>query len=143
MINTHEAIHQLRQAGHKITPQRRAILNLLEGNTTHPTAEAVFKDLQAAMPDVALATVYNTLNELAKIGLVNTLAADGDGAVHFDPNTAEHAHLVCLTCGRIFDLPVDPQALDLAETQASGFQVLRRQVTYYGTCPDCQDERAN
>jgi len=143
MINTHEAITQLRQAGHKITPQRRAILNLLEGNTAHPTAEAVYRDLQATMPDVALATVYNTLNELAKVGLVNTLAADGDGAVHFDPNTTEHAHLVCLTCGRIFDLPVNPQALELAEAQLDGFRVLRRQLTYYGTCPDCQDERSN
>jgi len=143
MINTHEAITQLRQAGHKITPQRRAILNLLEGNTAHPTAEAVYRDLQATMPDVALATVYNTLNELAKVGLVTALVADGDGAVHLDPNTTGHAHLVCLTCGRIFDLPVNPQALELAEAQLDGFRVLRRQLTYYGTCPDCQDERSN
>jgi Fur family peroxide stress response transcriptional regulator len=142
MKTTQEAIHQLRQAGHKITPQRREILHILEGNTSHPTAEAVFTDLQATMPDASLATVYNTLNELVRVGLVHMLETHADGAVHFDPNTDEHAHLVCRCCGRIVDLEVDPHALRLSDAQANGFQVFQRQLTYYGTCPDCQDKNS-
>jgi len=140
MKTTQEAIHQLRQAGHKITPQRREILQLLEGNTSHPTAEAVFVGVQESMPDVSLATVYNTLNELVRVGLVHMLETNGDGAVHFDPNTDEHAHMICERCGRITDIPVDTDALRLSDAQADGFQVFRRQLTYYGTCPDCQNK---
>ena len=140
MKTTQEAIHQLRQAGHKITPQRREILQLLEGNTSHPTAEAVFVGVQESMPDVSLATVYNTLNELVRVGLVHMLETNADSAVHFDPNTDEHAHLVCQDCGRILDTVLDPDALRLSDAQANGFQVARRQLTYYGTCPDCQDD---
>ncbi|PHJ36752.1 hypothetical protein P378_20455, partial [Desulforamulus profundi] len=61
-------INKLKNLGLKLTPQRLAILNLLEGNAKHPSAEEIYNQLKPQYPSLSLATVYNTLEILAKAG---------------------------------------------------------------------------
>ena len=58
---------QFRAQGYRLTPQRRAIIQVLLGDHAHPTAEQIFGHVQTLMPDMSHATVYNTLRELVKI----------------------------------------------------------------------------
>jgi Fe2+ or Zn2+ uptake regulation protein len=128
---------QLREQGRRVTPQRRAIIQvLLEDDGTHPTAEQVFTHVQGLMPDISPATVYNTLHELMEIGVLLELDL-GLGERRYDLNTVDHAHLVCLGCGRVEDVSYDGGAPALPPEHAHGFQVIDHRVIFRGYCPSC------
>src|SRR5690348_11143748 len=101
MFTVEEVIARLRESETargvqmKITPQRRLIFKALEGNTSHPTADDIYREVKDIIPDIAIATVYKTLNELVKLGLLVELRHDGDLS-RFDPRTDQHSHLMCL-----------------------------------------------
>ena len=122
-----------------MTPQRRAIVQtLLEDDHAHPTAEQVFAQVRDAMPDMSPATVYNTLHELVEMGLLLELDL-GTGGRRYDVNTADHAHLICLECGRVEDVDYDPSTLALFPEQAQGFQIVERTTIFRGYCSNCTD----
>src|SRR4051794_16012215 len=101
-----DVLAKLKHAGLKLTPQRMAIVRELAGDCSHPTAQELFERLQPAFPTMSFATVYNTLDALAKLGLVGSLRLGS--AVRFDPNTTLHHHAVCDACGAVVDLPAAP-----------------------------------
>ena len=126
-----------------MTPQRRAIIQaLLDGDGSHPTAEQVFARAQSKMPDLSPATIYNTLHELAEMGALLELDL-GLGERRYDVNMTDHAHLVCLGCGRVKDVPYNHEALTLPPKYARGFQVLDRRVIFRGYCPACALPKKN
>lgn len=128
---------QLKARGRRVTPQRRAIIQVLLEDHSHPTAEHVLTRVRSVMPDLSPATVYNTLHELVEMGALQELDL-GLAERHYDVTTADHAHLVCLRCGRIEDVLQDCKALMPAPEQAHGFQVLDCNVVFRGYCPACQ-----
>jgi Fur family peroxide stress response transcriptional regulator len=128
---------KLKRAGLKLTPQRMAIVRELAGDCTHPTAQELFERLRPAFPTMSFATVYNTLDALAKLGLVGSLRLGS--AVRFDPNTALHHHVVCDACGAVVDLPAAPPSPSLKKSieEASGFEIRAEERTYRGLCSRC------
>lgn len=113
-----------------------AILNLLEGNTQHPSAEDLYKQLKPRFPSLSLATVYNTLEMLTKAGELQEINIKADKR-HFDPNPAPHGHFLCRSCQGIYDL--DFQTLDLAlPFDAKGYMVEEYTLYFYGLCPRCR-----
>ena len=133
-----DLLDRLRDRGWRLTPQRRAVAEVLAGEHLHLSAEAVHLRAQQLLPEVSLATVYNTLNELVSMGEVLEVAA-GDGPKRYDPNAhTPHHHLVCTGCGMlrdIFHAPVPP--LELCADDAHGYVLSRVEVVYEGLCPDC------
>jgi Fe2+ or Zn2+ uptake regulation protein len=123
-----------RRRGLKITPQRVAIFRTMHGNHHHPTADAVYADVATEMPSISLRTVYQTLNDLAEMGEIQSLDL-GTGAARFDPNLDEHHHLVCDVCRAVVDVELDTAALE--PTDLGGFQVARAQVIFHGRCSRC------
>ena len=53
--------------GLKLTPQRLAILDYLDKNFDHPTAEDIYADIKDKFPTMSFATVYKTLESLREI----------------------------------------------------------------------------
>ena len=127
---------QFRAQGYRLTPQRRAIIRVLLDDGTHVTADHVYTQARDVMPDLSPATVYNTLHELAEMGMLMELDL-GLGERRYDILTADHAHLVCLDCGHIEDVPYDSSALELLPEHTRGFKVIDRRVTFRGYCPNC------
>lgn len=97
----------VRSAGLKLTPQRMAIVRAIAADPSHPTAQEIFDRLQSSMPTMSFATVYNTLDALARAGLCGSLSLS-PGAARFDPNMAPHHHAVCDGCGLVRDVPCSP-----------------------------------
>lgn len=134
-----EMIIGLRAEGKRITPQRTAICRLLATTDTHPTANQIYEQLKPEFPSLSLATVYNTLDTLVSLGLVNILGTAGDDAVHYDADIDPHVNLACVNCHRVFDLPSQYiHQLDTEVEQNSKFKLLGARVMFYGICPDCQ-----
>ena len=133
-----ELAERLRQRGWRMTVQRRVVAEVLVGDHVHLTAEAVHLAAQAVLPEISLATVYNTLNELVAMGEVLEIST-GNGPKRYDPNTTiAHQHLQCVHCGTLRDVtPEGDGDLTLAPDQQHGFQILGVDILFRGLCPSC------
>jgi Fur family ferric uptake transcriptional regulator len=136
MSRLERLVQRFRQRGYKMTPQRRAILEVLIGDTSHPTAEQIHETVRERMPDISLATVYNTLRELAEMQELYGLDL-GHGVRHYEISQGDHAHRVCLICEQIEDVPGDFEKAKSLFECGEGFHPVRYAVTIYGYCTDC------
>lgn len=132
-------VRAFRGAGHKITPQRRLIFQILVEESGHLTAEEFYQRAQAAMPDISRSTVYSTLNTLVELGALAAVEDISTGATRYDSDPGSHHHLYCLACGKLVDIHPETEEPEMPCETINGFQIVKRQVTYYGYCPDCQD----
>lgn len=128
-------IDRLRHRGWRLTAQRRVIAEAMTGEHVHLAADEILERARAALPEVSLATVYNTLNELVELGELLEIP-HADGRKRYDPNVTErHHHLVCVGCGQMLDVHTDEPRLPA--DQRHGFEVLDVDVTFRARCPDC------
>lgn len=123
----------------KRTPQRLAILAYLKGNTSHPSAEDIFRAVSKKYQSMSFATVYNTLNTLSKAGALRELTIDPERK-RYDPDTSSHHHLICVLCGKIVDIP-EGIVVDLPGTLAHDFTLLGNHIEFYGHCSRCSRKR--
>lgn len=133
-------MEKYKSLGLKLTPQRLAILDYLEGNKQHPSAEDIYTAVSAKYPTMSFATVYNTMDALAKIGNVTELKID-NAKKRFDPDTSSHNHLICLKCKAIKDVFTE-YTIEVPSNQLNGFKVTHNQVEFYGICENC-DTKSN
>lgn len=94
----------LRAAGVSITVPRTAICEWLVEQNAHPTAAEIHAALQPAVGPLSLATVYNTLALLERLGLVVPIGMAHDGHKHYDINTEQHINLVLGSDGGVLDV---------------------------------------
>ncbi len=121
----------------RMTKQRRAILEVLQGTRNHPSADWVFQKVRRRLPNISLATVYRNLHQLAAAGLLQELPV-GEHVSRFDADTSLHYHVRCLRCGRIDDLKVPAdEHLEKAARRATDFTILTHHVKFLGYCPKC------
>ena len=95
-------ISTLRDSGYKVTPQRLAICNYVLSSKEHPTAEQIHSEIVKKHPAISLNTVYQTMDMLIELGLVQEMRFGGSSS-RFDPNTSLHANINCQNCGEIRD----------------------------------------
>jgi Fe2+ or Zn2+ uptake regulation protein len=137
MKTTEQLTDLFRERGLRVTPQRQMIFGLLQANDSHPTVESLYERAQADMPTMSLKTVYQTVHDLEALGEVSVLDL-GTGSLRVDPNVEdEHHHLVCTSCGRVRDLPVEFDGLRVPKSYRHTFTVDAVQVIFRGRCDDC------
>ena len=146
---TSSMLRDLKRAGLKMTPQRMAIVRLFAEDETHPTAQDLFERLRPSFPSMSFATVYNTLDALARAGLAGIVRLPGKrgDAARFDPNTEPHHHAVCDGCGTVLDIEAGtlsptPGAVRKLRRAAPGFDVKAVERTYRGLCAKCARTRS-
>jgi Fur family peroxide stress response transcriptional regulator len=137
-------LRDLKRAGLKLTPQRIAIVRLFADDESHPTAQDMFERLRPEFPSMSFATVYNTLDTLARTGLAGIVRLPGrrGDAARFDPNTGPHHHAVCDGCGAVVDIAagsLDPTPASVKKLRrtAPGFSVRAVERIYRGLCARC------
>ena len=116
------ALGLLRNAGLRPTRQRLALAKLLfENGDCHVTAEDLHSEARGVGVSVSLATVYNTLHQFTKTGLLREVVVES-GCAYFDTNTTQHSHFFYEKSGRLLDIPAEaieisqfPSAPDGAE----------------------------
>jgi Fur family ferric uptake transcriptional regulator/Fur family peroxide stress response transcriptional regulator len=133
----------------RLTPQRRAVLDVLRDCTDHPTAAEVIDRVRHQHPGIGAATVYRTLRLLVETGEALELSLGDRASARYDGNTTHHDHVVCDTCGRAVDLsrtsasPMAGPTADMARAIArdTGFDVTSYDLRFHGRCADCQRVR--
>jgi Fur family transcriptional regulator, stress-responsive regulator len=133
----------LRDRGWRLTAQRRVVAEVLSGDHVHLTADDVYSRAQLVLPEISLATVYNTLNELVDMGEVLEIST-GDRPKRYDPNTTvAHHHLYCVGCGALRDVnPEGADRLSLPASQQHDFELFDVDIVFRGRCPDCRTDAA-
>jgi Fur family transcriptional regulator, peroxide stress response regulator len=130
---------KLREKGHRITPQRIAILRILVESPDHPSVEDIYEKVKVNFPTTSLATVYKTISVIKELGEVLELEFSNDHNRYDGNKPYPHPHLMCVQCKRI----VDPELSSLADltqelTSDSGYRIISHRLDFYGICPECQ-----
>ncbi len=132
-------IAKYKDMGLRLTPQRIAILKYLDGNTSHPTADDIYRNLKRKYPALSFATVYNTLQTLREHGEIMEITID-PLRKHYDPNTSPHHHVICIRCNELWDVFTDySDVLKLPSHLARGMKTVGVHVDFYGLCNNCQN----
>lgn len=139
----------LKENGLKVTPQRLAILDVLESRPDkHLTAEEIFEHVKEQHPEIGLATVYRTIQLLSELVLIDKLNLD-DGCVRYEIGKGKgafqshhHHHLICVKCGKVLSFEDDLlETLEGRILEAMQFKTIDHEVKLYGYCSECQIEK--
>ena len=131
-------IQKLREKGLKLTSQRLAIIEVLVDRTpVHPGANLIHREAKKKVKSLSLSTVYSTLNELSKRGIIKMLEFDRMEN-RYEANTTEHINLICKGCKKIMDYK-PPFIIDTDEiAKRCRFRVIDSRLEYYGYCQECR-----
>jgi Fur family transcriptional regulator, ferric uptake regulator len=141
-IQVEKLKEQLKLKGYKLTPQRRAVVNMvIENRGKHLTAEELYDLVKKECPEIGLATVYRTIQLLEEIGLLSKLNLD-DGCNRYElideDEVHQHHHLICRKCGKVIE--VEEDLLDAIEKNVENqykFKIENHSVKFLGICEEC------
>ena len=88
------------------TPQRLQIAEILLAKPQHLSAEQILDRLRRSGSSVSKATVYNTLHQFTRAGLLRELTL-GPERSFFDTNVSDHVHFYHEDEGRLEDVPTE------------------------------------
>lgn len=129
----------LRRQGHRLTPQRLMVLDVVKRGGRHLTAEDVHAAVVPQHPYINIATIYRTLQWLQEVGLVAPIAI-GNGPLRYEYVHGEtHHHLVCQDCG--YEQEIGDDILDALKTHLQERYAFSAQLNHLaipGRCAICQ-----
>ena len=119
------------------TVQKDIVYAALCGLHNHPTADAVYQEVQRRYPTVSRGTVYRVLNTMAEQGKILRLRSDC--ADHYDHLAYRHDHIQCTCCGRVDDVMTRGlEDVTAAVTDPCGYKVTDAMLLFRGICQACQ-----
>jgi len=133
----------LRNRGCKLTPQRKAIIEVLSGSEEHLTAADIFARLRDKQPGIGLVTVYRTLELLQENGLLCEVHIGNSCRSYLKRRSdGHHHHLICRGCGRVVDFTgCELDSLQERLAQETGFKIEKHLLEFMGCCSSCLDGR--
>ena len=142
-----QSIQQLKNHKIRVTPQRQIILTYLVTHHNHPSVETIRDGIDEKLPNLSVATIYNTLKLFVDNGLVIELP-NKDGGLRYDFFGVPHYHAICENCGKIFDIFDESYPDIVAHVQKVarekvGFTVTGTQLEVTGICPKCEKKARN
>ncbi|GLC28593.1 Fur family transcriptional regulator [Clostridium omnivorum] len=135
--------NDLKQKGYKLTPQRRAIVDIIiknEGN--HLTTEEIYDLVKVECPEIGLATVYRTVQLLEEMRVICKLDLS-DGCNRYElvrqDENHQHHHLICNSCGRVIEVQGDLlETLEHDIETKYDFEIKNHSVKFFGICNECK-----
>ena len=123
--------HRLKQ-----TRQRQVLLDVLCRADGHLSIDQVVQLAQAELPELGYATVYRTLKLFAEAGIAHERKFQ-DGQTRYEPveEHGHHDHLICQTCGHIFEF--EDEEIESRQSKVAhghGLRVVSHRHDIYGEC---------
>ena len=120
----------------RITSQKKIVLDYLKGVKTHPSAEAIYKEVKKKLPHISRGTVYRILNNLKQkdeIQVIETKNRD-----YFDGDISSHSHFICLNCNKIYDIFDECSKCGiLNKKRVKVGKIINYKIHFYGICKQC------
>lgn len=132
----------LKQKGMRLTRQRQILLDIINESGKHLDAESLYNLAREKDPKLNRVTVYRTLKLLKEGGMVDELDLmhqAGDQHFYETKLKQEHAHVVCLRCGKVEEFFGEPLHKLRRQVESHfGFQILIARTEIGGYCAHCQ-----
>jgi Fur family ferric uptake transcriptional regulator len=129
---------RLKKAGYKLTPARRAVIQVLESNHDHLSHNEILGEGQKIYSRLSRATVYRTMETLVELNLVRSIYLN-DPTQRFMSAAGGHHHLICTKCDAVLEFDhctADQLSRELAEK--FNFQIRNHLLEFQGLCENCQ-----
>jgi Fur family zinc uptake transcriptional regulator/Fur family ferric uptake transcriptional regulator len=126
----------------KVTPGRRAILEVMAAESTFLSPEEIWKRVGEAGRNVGLPTVYRILDELAGGGVVSRVLHDNRQLYYYlCANKNHHHHFVCLSCHKVEDIGLClGEALEQEVALRIKGALFSHILQLQGLCCECREE---
>ena len=136
MLNSYLKI--LKDQGFKVTPRRKAIINIFISSKTHLTPEDVWQRLRENFEKCGMPSVYRNLETLAECGILTKIQQFDRkkhyGLCAFAGNDEHHHHIICVKCGKVEEI----KECSFAQIQyLNGFKIVRHFMQVDGICDKC------
>lgn len=134
---------RLKENEYKMTGQRETVLEVMLSNRgRHLSAEEVLEEARKKSPGIGIATVYRTLEKLTEMDILYKSIFDG-GKFRYeiyegDNHKHHHHHIICLECGKIFEIQEDLLSDLEQKIELEGFRIVDHELKFFGYCPNCR-----
>jgi len=138
-----ELLEKIQRFGHKLTPTRKLVLEILCKEHNHLTSREILAQAEKQNPEVSRASLFRTLDLFTRCAIVRpTYVENGTPSfVLLNPH-GHHAHIICPGCQKVEELEgpyidgLAQQMIDQLDRNVSG-----QLVEFYGFCEDCQEKK--
>ncbi len=139
-MDSNPIVAALDQAGFRRTPARRTVAEVIVAREGHFTAEDVLADARRRRRAMGRATVFRSLDLLARMRLVERVdLPSGEHAYVACLPSTHHHHVLCSRCGRSADVGDVGLSPILERVAAStGYRIDTHRLELFGLCPDCR-----
>ncbi|MCZ6649998.1 MAG: Fur family transcriptional regulator [Acidobacteria bacterium] len=136
----------LRHEGLRMTPERSVILSEIFKIEGHFQPDDLLVRFRTNGVRISRATIYRTLDLLVSCGLVRRETFAGDAhyeRAHHVEGHAHHDHLVCTSCGAIFEFyNSEIERLQEVVCREFDFELQGHSHQISGLCADCRRRAA-
>ena len=125
---------------HGIRPSQKRIMLMyyLQTHRVHPTVDDMYNALHDFIPTLSKTTIYNTMDLFVSHGVVLGLTID-EKQMRFDADVSPRAHFLCNACGKLYDVPINGDAIaSLKSLLPHDMQATEVSVYYKGICRECK-----
>lgn len=133
-LNFEELTKELKNKNIRLSHHRLKVLEFLNDNRIHPTADQIYIQLHKELPTLSKTTVYNSLNALIDVGLVKVVTIENN-ETRYDIVTDDHGHFKCESCGKIYDFKINLS--NFLSEDLDEFRINNKDIYFKGICPDC------
>lgn len=131
-------INKLRQNNRKLTPKRKAIIELFLSEGRYLTPEEVRKGLRKRFRHLGLPTIYRNLALFSRCGILTVIQRPEKrlyyGLCRSQGNTHHH-HIICVKCGRV---GIFSNCTLFKKKAINNFKILSHSLQIEGICPHCR-----
>lgn len=126
----------------RLTQERETIVREIFADHEHFDSDQIVSRLTQPRRDggrVSRATVYRTLRELEKAGLIRKVARSNDREVYeHDYGYPQHDHFICEKCNQLVEFRNEEISSVLARVSAEhGFRMSGHRLEVHGICASC------
>ncbi len=126
----------LRESGIKVTPQRLAIVEELNGHV-HMSIDELYEAIKKKFPSISLATVYKNINAMMEKDFISEVKVPGQKS-KYELTKQPHSHVVCQKCGKVEDIHLDLEKVTQTAANLSHYEIVDKALILAGVCPECK-----
>jgi len=134
----------LREHSLPVTSQREQVAEVVLEAGGHLSVEDIEQQLRQRGLRIGKATVYRTLDILARSGMISERDF-GEGFRRYEriPGHPHHEHLICMRCGKVVEFTNDRlEKMKSVIAEEYGFTHHHHRLDIYGLCRECQESGA-
>ncbi len=134
-----DLLADLKQKGHRLTPQREMILSVICEREGHQSADAILQRVHKRYAYLNKSAVYRTLDLLTRLNLIHQIDC-GQGRIEYEVHQhPHHHHLLCRGCGKTANVDGSVFApLEKILRDQYGFYADLDHYAIFGLCRKCQ-----